>query len=191
MTEKKNDPGQHFQQEPRRKAEFIMPPNTLKSKVGNGGLGDEIISKAQNLLENNVVDFQPLAEMYLNSLMKGIDAAREGKNGKDHEAAISTMLYPAMQLKANGGMFHYPLVTTIGDKLVQFLEVISEPDTDAIEIVLAFHTTIRAVIMGRIQGDGGRHGNELIDALDSACMRYFERYPYNKIADKKESGGTL
>ncbi len=84
MSEKKNEPGQHFQQEPRRKAEFIMPPNTLKSKVGNGGLGDEIISKAQNLLENNVVDFQPLAEMYLNSLMKGIDAARAGRNGKDH-----------------------------------------------------------------------------------------------------------
>lgn len=191
MTEKKNAPGQHFQQEPRRKAEFIMPPNTLKSKVGNGGLGDEIISKAQSLLENNVVDFQPLAEMYLNSLMKGIDAAREGKSGKDHEAAISAMLYPSMQLKANGGMFHYPLVTTIGDKLVQFLEVIREPDSDAIEIVLAFQTTIRAVIMGRIQGDGGRHGNELIDALDSACMRYFERYPVNKISDKKESGGAL
>jgi hypothetical protein len=77
-------------------------------------------------------------------------------------------------------MFHYPLVTYISDKLVQFLEVIEEPDIDAVEIVLAFHTTIRAVVLGNITGDGGLHGQELISALDQACVRYFERYPENK-----------
>ncbi len=56
------------------------------------------------------------------------------------------MLYPAMQLKANGGMFRYPLITRISETLLQFLEVIAEPDQDAIEIVLAFHTTIQAVL---------------------------------------------
>ncbi len=167
---------QHFRQTPRRSAEFIKPPNMLKTKVGSGGLGDEILNKAQDLLENNTVDFQPLAEMYLATLMKGIEMAKETDPDSDQELIISRMLYPGMQLKANGGMFHYPLVTRIADKLIQFLEVIEQVDVEAIEIVLAFHTTIRVVVMGRVSGDGGKHGIELMRALNEACMRYFDKY---------------
>ena len=173
-------PPSHFNQEKRRDAEFIKPPNTLKAKVGSGGISEEILEKAQALLENNSVDFQPLAEMYLSSLMRGIETANTQTQQQEIETLIAGMLYPAMQLKANGGMFHYPLVTSISDKLVQFLEVIEEPDIDAVEIVLAFHTTIRAVVLGKITGDGGSHGQDLIDALDQACLRYFERYPENR-----------
>lgn len=178
MSDKK--PG-HYNQEPRRKAEFVKPPNMLKVKVGSGGLSEQILEKAQALLENNSVDFQPLAEVYLGSMMRGIEQAHTAASGDDDvEATISGMLYPAMQLKANGSMFHYPLVTKIADRLVQFLEVVEEADINAVEIVLAFHTTIRAVIMGRITGTGGRHGEELLAALDEACMRYFEKFPENK-----------
>lgn len=166
----------HYSQKPRRNAEFIKPPNMLKTKVGSGGLGDEILDRAQDLLENNTVDFQPLAEMYLSTLMKGIELAKEADPDDDQEYVISRMLYPGMQLKANGGMFHYPLVTRIADKLIQFLEVIEHADIEAIEIVMAFHTTIRAVVMGRVSGDGGKHGAELMRALNDACMRYFDKY---------------
>jgi len=169
-----------YKQKQLRKAEFIMPPNTLKEKVGSGGIGNDILNKAQELLENTAVDFQPLAEMYLKALMDGIADVRADKDDPDTESLITAILYPAMQLKANGGMFHYPLVTTIADRLVQFLEVLVKPDEDALEIVLAYHTTIRAVIMGRITGDGGKHGLALIKALDAACIRYFDRFPYNK-----------
>ncbi|MBP7722733.1 MAG: hypothetical protein KA155_09380 [Alphaproteobacteria bacterium] len=167
---------QHFSQKPRRNAEFIKPPNMLKTKVGSGGLSDDILNKAENLLENNTVDFQPLAEMYLAGLMKGIELAKESDPNDDQEYVISRMLYPGMQLKANGGMFHYPLVTRIADKLIQFLEVIERVDIEVVEIVMAFHTTIRAVVMGRVSGDGGKHGTELMRALNEACVRYFDKY---------------
>lgn len=177
-AEKDNFP-QHFNQAPRRKAEIIKPPNTLKAKVGSGGISDAILDKAQALLENNVVDFMPLAEMYLQSLMKAIEHGQENHEKLETETIIMGMIYPAVQLKANGGMFHYPLVTIMADRLIQYLEVIVEADLDALEIVLAFHTTIRAVVMGKVSGTGGRHGQELLSALNDACMRYFERYPYN------------
>ena len=173
----------HFNQEQRRHAEFIKIPNTLKAKVGEGGLSEDILNKAQELLENNTVDFQPLAEMYLASLMKGVEMAKAPNPGQDSEFIIVSMLYPAMQLKANGGMFHYPLVSAMADKMIQFLEVIERPDIECVEIVLAFHTTIRAVILGRITGDGGRHGTELLEALHAACVRYFEKNPDNLNTD--------
>ena len=171
----------HFNRKPVRKAEFYMPPNTLKAKVGSGGISEEILDKAEMLLANNTVDFMPLADMYLNSLMKAIDHARGADSGSlsvaENESLIVAMLYPAMQLKANGGMFKYQLVTRMADRLVQFLEVIETSDLDALEIVLAFHATIRAVVLGRITGDGGQHGAELIKALNEACERYLSRYP--------------
>ncbi len=168
----------HFDQKPRRNAEFINPLNILKSKAGYGGLGEDILSKAQALLENAAVDFQPLAEMYLATLIQGIERARDAA-GESEDVHITGMLYPAMQLKANGGMFSYPLVTRIADKLIQFLEVIDAPDKNAIEIVLAFQMTMQAVVTGRVTGSGGRHGDELMQALDAACRRYFEQHPGN------------
>lgn len=172
---------EHYKQSRKRKAEFITPPNKLKEKVGGGGLNEDILNKAQALLENNAVDFQPLGEMYLEAMMNGLNyAKRAQKNLTDNEALIATILYPAMQLKANGGMFHYPLVTSIADKLIQFLEVIDTPDSEVLEIVLAFHTSIRAVLMGNVKGDGGKYGEELEQALVDACFRYFEKFPDNK-----------
>lgn len=166
---------QHYNQKPRRQAEFIKPRNVLKEKVGSGGLSEDIINKAEKLLAENTVDFAPLADMYLTTLMQGIDLAKNPEPSQDDEFTISSMIYPTMQLKANGGMFHYPLVTKIADRLIQFLEVIKAPDIEVIEIALAFHTTIRAVIQGKITGDGGAHGQELMKALNDACTRYFEK----------------
>jgi hypothetical protein len=54
----------HFHQKPRRRAEFMTPVNSLKSKVGYGGLSDEILQKAQTLLENMGADYEPMAELY-------------------------------------------------------------------------------------------------------------------------------
>jgi hypothetical protein len=166
----------HFDQKPRRKAEFIKPPNLLKAKVGSGGLNEQILDKAQALLENTATDFRPLAEMYLDSMRKGWERAQSDSGKEDPEKLIAGMLYPAMQLKANGGMFHYPLITRIGDHLVQFLEVIERPDPDALEIVAAFHTTMRAIVVGQVSGDGGRYGADLIQELEDACYRYFQKY---------------
>lgn len=168
---------EHYNRTPRRKAEFIKPPNMLKQKVGSGGLSDDILAKAQKLLEENTVDFEPLANMYLAALMKGIEMAKGFSPADDTEQVIANMLYPSMQLKANGGMFSYSLVTKIADKLIQFLEVIDEPDIEAVEIVLAFHTTMTAVIHGKVKGDGGSHGADLLTALTDACMRYFDKHP--------------
>jgi len=173
----------HFGQQVRRKAEFIKPANIIKTKVGSGGLGDDVLAKAQKVLEENKVDFAPLAEMYLITLTQALESARKIiATTDDHEITIATMIYPSMQLKANGGMFHYPLVTTLADKVVQFLEVIAKIDHDVIDIIEAFMTTIRATLASQIHDLKHPQGQELLFALDSACRRYFSRHPENHSA---------
>lgn len=174
-------PLRHFAQKPRRQAEFIPPPHQLKVKVGSGGLGEDVLAKAQEILENNSTDFGPLAEMYLNTLSKALEGARSAIPMREHhEVAITVMIYPAMQLKANGGMFHFPIVTMLADKMVQFLEVIDTIDHDVIDLAEAFIITIRAVLASQIHDTRHPQGQELLSALDGACRRYFTRHPENR-----------
>ena len=165
----------HYNQPVRRKAEVIVPQNILKAKVGYGGLSEAILDKAEDLIKYNTVDFAPLAELYLQSLLKAIHDAKGAIGSSVSDHSFIEILHPTMQLKANGGMFHYPLVTEVAHKLLQFIEVIDRIDDDAIEIMLAFHTTIRAVVLGRVEGGGGRHGEILLAELEKACFRYFEK----------------
>jgi len=171
-----------FDRPKRRHAEYIQPPQTLKAKVGSGGLSENILQKAQALIENSKVDFIPLAEMYLDTLEKNIENTyREVRSGDfDKEYVINSMLYPAIQLKSNGGMFRYPLISSISDHIIRFLEVIDFVDLEVLEIMLAFHASIRAIVAGRIEGDGGEHGVELTKAIHEACLRYLDKYPDNR-----------
>ena len=157
----------HFNQKPRRKAAFVKPLNALRDKIGYGGLNEERLDKAESVLENNAIDFVPMADRYLTDLMGG-------ENG---EALIAGLLSPAMELKSNGGMFGYPLVTRLADRLIHFLEVIVAPDKDALDVVQAFHTTMRSVLTCRITGSRGQYGDALIQPLDASCRDYFARYP--------------
>jgi hypothetical protein len=175
-----DDKNQHFEQKPRRRAEFMLPPNLIKSKVGSGGLSEAVLAKAQEILESNSVDFAPLAEMYLNTLEQAIETAKGAAGLPDEqESAINGMIYPAMQLKANGAMFHFALVTSLADKKVQFLEVIDRIDRDVLDLVHAFVVTIRAVLASQIRDPKHPQGQELLSALDGACRRYFTKHPEN------------
>lgn len=155
-----------------RKAELISPPNRLKEKVGSGGIDESVLTKAQDMLENNTVDFKPIALMLVDVLHESITDSKSGTI--KGEEAIESMLYPAMQLKAQGGMFHYPLISEIANILVNFLETVTDTDKDVLDIVVAHKQSINAVLASEIKGDGGKVGRELRDALLDACARYYK-----------------
>jgi hypothetical protein len=155
-----------------RKAELISPPNKLKEKVGSGGIDEGVLFKAQALLENNTIDFNPIAALLVDVLNEAITDAKNGTTVG--EPAIESMIYPAMQLKAQGTMFHYPLITDISNILVNFLETVTNADKDVLDIVVAHKMSINAVLASKIKGDGGKIGKELRDALMDACNRFYK-----------------
>ncbi len=163
-----------FQQKKLRNAALITPPNSIKSKVGSGGLPVEIIQRAQMSIEDNKQEFEPTAEIYLNALSEMIVKCQRGEFSG--ERAIAALISPAMQLKSQGSMFKYPLLTEVGSILVNFLEVIKRLDNDAYDVIVAHKITIQAILAGRLQGDGGQQGRALVDALKSACIRYFQAH---------------
>ena len=156
MTQKKTD-----------KAEMVVPPNRLKEKVGSGGFDEKAIVKAQDQIKNNTVDFQPIAAELMAQLEKALTGAVKS------DVVLREIMAPAMQLKAQGSMFHYPLVSEISNILVNFLETVTDIDADVIEIITAHKTSIIAALSGKIrEQDRANVGKELCSALLDSCERY-------------------
>ncbi len=151
----------------------IKASYVLQSKVGSGPLDAQKVSESQRVIETNKVDFVPLGLEILDSLEVILNEAKASQ--MEPEELREKLTQPIMQLKANASMFHYNLIGNLANIMLSFLESIKEVDNDALEIVGAHHQTLKAIIMKRMQGDGGMNGTAFQNELKSACQRYFTK----------------
>lgn len=158
----------------RPKARFINPPNVLRQKVGTGGIDPKLLDKGQEFLESSNFDFEPYANNFLEQVSKVVGDFKAGKI-RDAEA-IEDLIRPVMQLKANGGMFQYQLISDIADVALFFLEKLTKLDKDALDILVAHEKTLQVIVKGKLKGSGGREGRALSRELEKACTRYFDKY---------------
>lgn len=157
----------------KNKTRFIKPPNVLKQKVGMGGIDEKLLEKAQEAINNTEVDFTPYAEQFLKQFSEFASICRTVKNFEKEKEKI---IAPVMQLKANGGMFRYQLLSEVADIALNFLEIIEAVNDDAYDVIKAHEKTLKAIVASRLKGDGGREGYALIKELDQACQRYYNKY---------------
>jgi len=81
----------------------IKANKSLQARVGTGPLDDNVVEKCQMVMDNNDVDFAPLAMEYLDKLAEAIQTAKSPDIEKSE--AINNMTAPVMQLKANASTF--------------------------------------------------------------------------------------
>jgi hypothetical protein len=145
----------------------------LQAKVGAGPLDEKVVERCQEVIDNNTVDFAPLAMEYLNSLEAAIQKAKSG--GVNIKQATEEMTAPVMQLKANATTFKYNLIGNLANIMLSFLEGVKELDNDVIAIVGAHHQTLKAIVLKKMSGDGGAVGKTMEEELKGACARYFSK----------------
>lgn len=156
-----------------RRPTFIEPSLTLKQKVGSGGLPAHLILKGQTYLESNPVDFTPFAKEYINGLKV---LSKRLESIKDGEAIIGEITKIVMQIKANGSMFHYQLLSMTSDVFLRFIEKIRAADQDFIDILGVYINILTIVIEKRLTGNGGKEGYALTEELHHACGRYYKKH---------------
>lgn len=145
----------------------------LQQRVGTGPLDEQVVEKCQKVMDENKVDFKPLANEYLDKLHEAIEIAKKGEVSKFE--ATQGITTPVMQLKANASTFRYNLIGNLANVMLSFLESIKDLDDDAITIVEAHHQTLKAIVTKEISGDGGPVGKQMEEELKSACKRYFSK----------------
>ena len=154
-----------------QKARVIKANYILQAKVGTGPLDARKVEACQRVMDNNDVDFAPLAQTYLNQLKITIEKVKT--NDIELQQAIAEMTQPVMELKANAALFKYDLIGNLASVMLSFLEAVKSIDKTVIEIVDAHHKTLTAIILKKMKGDGGVHGKQLEMELRDACKRYF------------------
>jgi hypothetical protein len=160
--------------EKKKKVRFIKPPNVLKNKVGTGGIDEKLLEKSQETISNTEVDFIPFAKQFLKQLADF--TAQAQISNEEFKEAKEKIIGPVMQLKANGGMFRYQLLSDVADIALQFLESIETCNNDTFDVIKAHEKTLQVIIANKLKGDGGPAGYALIKELDQACQRYFSKY---------------
>lgn len=155
------------------KAKIIKANKILQAKVGMGPLDERAVRRSQTIIDENDVEFGPLAAQYLDQLLNAIDGIRTGRLVA-HES-LQTLTECVMQLKANAGIFHYRLIGNLANVMLGFLEHVKNLDSDALAIITAHHKTLSVIVAKRMKGDGGLYGQQLEEELKNACARYFSR----------------
>lgn len=153
---------------------FSTPKNKLKEKVGEGGIPAYLIKQCQDFLESNPVDFVPYARRFFERL-ELIRKDIEKKNVHD-EKALADIVNIIMQLKSNGSMFHYQLISMISDVMLHFLENVQKLDEDFIDILAVYIKVLDIILNKKLTGNGGREGYVLTQELHGACLRYYTKY---------------
>ena len=157
--------------------------NKLKEKAGggarqNGFVDDEALKRAESTFAKASAQYPKLVESSISTLA---DACTEtlSKPASQRDAEFKRINTLAHDLKGQGGTFGYPLITTFADSLFKFTGAGARQTDNYVEIVKAHIDAIRAVVTGKIEGDGGDIGRELRLVLEAAIKKYAPQQPTN------------
>lgn len=142
----------------------------LQKKAGIDPVDKNAIEKSQAVIDDNHVDFKPLA---LKLIQEFETVIKQVKNIKDPPSRMLTdLIAPVMQLKANAKIFKYDLVGNLAMIILNFLEQINEINPHVLEILDTQTNTLRLIFQNNLKGTGGEIGKKLEKETAAACNRY-------------------
>jgi len=154
------------------KLEIINPPNTLKGKVGTGGPGAVDVAALERA-EKVISDMSDSYLEWVEEDLKKIDQAYQILKAADGDrvAELENVFQVSHDIKGQGGSFGYDMMTVIGNELCRLIEK-TEKVTDAeVEAVKLHIDSMKLVIAGRIKGNGGKQGEQMMSGLHMICEK--------------------
>ncbi len=159
----------------------------LKIKAGSGTVSDGTVEKAQKVINNNKIDFIPIATNFIIQLSESIEQAKaEQKPGR---RSIERIIHPIMQIKANARIFKHEILGDVADIILDFLEKINDVDEFVIQIADANQKTLRHLVSGKQKEELEKDSDSLIKELEGAFSRYLNvKYKMSQSKLKKAVG---
>ncbi|MCB1783712.1 MAG: response regulator [Alphaproteobacteria bacterium] len=142
----------------------------LLTKVGGEEIDPEVIVRCQKILDNNKVNFAPLAQKYIDEIDSEIQVIKSLDEVPLHH--LQNISSPVMQIKANARIFKYDRLGDLAAVMLNFLEHLNEVDDDVIKIIEAHDKSLRLIVEKEISGDGGDVGKHFQKELEDVCNRY-------------------
>lgn len=151
--------------------------NRLHDKLGANLMKGEIdidpafIRAAEERIRSFFGDYADWVERHIRNMIDSRNALAVGEgDAATHIASINTI---AHELRGQGGIFDYPLITQMAKSLY---DATSSPNIEVtgawIELVGAHIDTIRTVFSKKISGTGGETGQTLLRDMEVAVKKF-------------------
>ncbi|RED48131.1 response regulator [Aestuariispira insulae] len=158
---------------------YIRLPKKLKTKLATGFGGNDEPAFDPELLEAaeaKIADMEgDYADWVAESIEKLVQAHHRSiedmgdESCKEHMATIHSI---ALELRGQGGIFGYPLMTQFGKSLYECTDEESEATPLLLDLINSHIDLIKVVMSQKIKGDGGKIGKELMQSLHEAKMKF-------------------
>lgn len=153
-------------------------PNRLSGKVGGLAQGAEIpkidpevMSQIEGKINEMAGDYSTWVADEIAKLSANLAKLREP--GANVRSILSYINSSALDMRSQGGLFGYPLVTEVSKSLFHYTNKnVSALSDNEYELLKAHVDAIRVVIAEKIGGDGGEIGQALLVGLQAAIRKY-------------------
>lgn len=151
--------------------------NRLAAKVGGqpGGeipkLDVEVLAKVEEKISEMSGDYSTWVADEIRKLDESLLKLKEpGANLRSLMARINR---GAHEMRGQGGIFGYPLITEFSKSLFQYTNKSVQAISDnEYELLKAHIDTIKVIIAEKVEGDGGETGRALLAGIQAAIKKY-------------------
>ncbi len=161
------------------RAIYFRPANRLRDKLGPDALRGQVdfdplvIQAAETKVQELVGDYSVWVKRYVEQMTQAYRALCEDE-GASHKH-LQTINSVAHELRGQGGIFDYPLITAFGKTLYEATTDSSVEITEnRLKLLEAHIDAIRLVFTKQIRGSGGDVGAALLKDIETAVKKYSE-----------------
>ena len=154
---------------------FYRFKNRLREKTsglspGKSQIPVEALEAAENALRKMAEDYPDWVSNLIGKLQE--QHGRCVDSPELRRDCIEEINHIAHDMKGQGGTFGYPLITSFADSLYGFTSQKGDVSDSQVELIKSHVDAMRAVIRGRVSGDGGKVGAKLARSLNEAIEKY-------------------
>ncbi len=161
------------------RAIYFRPANKLRDKLGPNALRGQIdfdplvIQAAEERIQELVGDYSSWVRKYLESMNESYDTLCRGAKDTQHHMLNINQI--AHELRGQGGIFDYPLITAFGKTLYEAtIDTKARVTENRLRLIEAHIDAIRLVFTKKVKGKGGEVGTALLKDIDRAVRKYSE-----------------
>ncbi|PWC44373.1 response regulator [Azospirillum sp. TSO22-1] len=156
---------------------YFELPNRLGAKVGVGprdpvpALPESVLEAAEAEIQSRAGDYATWIAAEVEEMARRVD--RLGADSRHIAGLVVDINRSAHEMRGQGGIFGYPLITQVAKSLYEATSGGLKVVTPNEQLLFKAHVdAIKAVMHGRVSGDGGATGQQLLASLAVAKRKY-------------------
>jgi len=156
-----------------RDAEIIIPPNTLKAKLGrgSGGMDPEAIMRAEKAMEGLKSEFSD----WLAKDISDLAAAFAAFSNRSDAVTAERLFRAAHDLKGQAATFEFPLIARVAGSLSKLMDGLKAREAAPLVLVEAHIDAIHVIHRDQIKDNSNLTALTLVEALEARVVHALAR----------------